>query len=123
MPRPQFTIRALLVLLLAVACFFGGLAVGRDRERQLQRDLTAAKESNAFLSQQRRALTQLLDAAERRIAELTPKDQRSPRQAEVMAQAAYRELGITVTVETSGRETLTLPDGTHWERAVEPGSP
>ena len=29
MPRPQFTLRALLVLLLAAACFFGGMAMQR----------------------------------------------------------------------------------------------
>ena len=33
MSRPQFTIRALLVLLLAVACFFGGIRFERERRR------------------------------------------------------------------------------------------
>lgn len=33
MPRPQFTLRALLVLMLAVGCFFGGLRYGERRER------------------------------------------------------------------------------------------
>jgi hypothetical protein len=32
-PRPQFTLRALLVLMLAVGCFFGGWAVGQRQER------------------------------------------------------------------------------------------
>jgi hypothetical protein len=31
MPRPQFTLRALLVLLLAVACWFGGIRFERER--------------------------------------------------------------------------------------------
>jgi hypothetical protein len=34
MPRPQFTLRALLVLLLAVACFFGGIRFQRELERR-----------------------------------------------------------------------------------------
>lgn len=34
MPRPQFTLRALLVLMLAVACFFGGIRFERERQRQ-----------------------------------------------------------------------------------------
>lgn len=29
MSRPQFTLRALLILILAVACFFGGIATER----------------------------------------------------------------------------------------------
>jgi hypothetical protein len=34
MPRPQFTLRALLVLLLAVACFLGGIRFERERQRR-----------------------------------------------------------------------------------------
>ena len=34
MPRPQFTLRALLVLMLAVACFFGGIRFERERRRR-----------------------------------------------------------------------------------------
>ena len=34
MPRPQFTLRTLLVLLLAVACFFGGIRFERERRRR-----------------------------------------------------------------------------------------
>lgn len=34
MPRPQFTLRALLVLMLAVACFFGGMATERYRGKR-----------------------------------------------------------------------------------------
>ena len=45
MPRPQFTIRALLVLLLAVACFFGGIRF--ERERQRRGDEAAAKREDA----------------------------------------------------------------------------
>jgi hypothetical protein len=33
MRRPQFTLRALLILLLAVACFFGGIHFERERRR------------------------------------------------------------------------------------------
>ena len=33
MPRPQFTLRALLVLMLAVGCFFGGMAVQRQLDQ------------------------------------------------------------------------------------------
>lgn len=32
MPRPQFTIRALLVLVLAVACFVGGIRFEQERQ-------------------------------------------------------------------------------------------
>ena len=41
MPRPQFTLRALLVLMLAVACFFGGIRFEthwRRRERQREHE-------------------------------------------------------------------------------------
>ena len=34
MPRLQFTLRALLVLLLAVACFFGGIRFEREWRRR-----------------------------------------------------------------------------------------
>ncbi len=34
MPRPQFTLQALLVLLLAAACFFGGVRFERERQRR-----------------------------------------------------------------------------------------
>ena len=34
MPRPQFTLRALLVLMLAVACFFGGIWFERELRRR-----------------------------------------------------------------------------------------
>lgn len=34
MPHPQFTLRALLVLMLAVACFFGGVRFERERRRK-----------------------------------------------------------------------------------------
>ena len=34
MPRPQSTIRALLVLMLAVGCFFGGVRFERERRRR-----------------------------------------------------------------------------------------
>ena len=34
MPRPQITLRALLVLMLAVACFFGGIWFERERRRR-----------------------------------------------------------------------------------------
>lgn len=38
MPRPQFTLRALLVLILVVAAFFGGMAVQRHLEAPLSRE-------------------------------------------------------------------------------------
>jgi hypothetical protein len=34
MPRPQFTLRALLVLMLAAGCFFGGMRFERERRRE-----------------------------------------------------------------------------------------
>jgi hypothetical protein len=34
MPRPQFTIRALWILLLVVACFFGGIRFEREPQKQ-----------------------------------------------------------------------------------------
>lgn len=34
MPRPQFTLRALLVLMLTVACFLGGVRFERERRRR-----------------------------------------------------------------------------------------
>ena len=36
MPRPQFTLRALLVLLMAVACFFGGIRFEQERRRRAE---------------------------------------------------------------------------------------
>jgi hypothetical protein len=50
MRRPQFTIRALLVLLLAVACFFGGIRYEKDRRR---REEEAAKRAAAMPAQVR----------------------------------------------------------------------
>jgi hypothetical protein len=43
MSRPQFTLRTLLVLLLAVGCFFGGIRF--ERERQRREDEVAKKAS------------------------------------------------------------------------------
>ncbi|HVX13511.1 MAG TPA: hypothetical protein VHC22_20165 [Pirellulales bacterium] len=34
MPRPQFTLRALLVAMLAVGCFLGGIHFERERRRR-----------------------------------------------------------------------------------------
>jgi hypothetical protein len=34
MPRPQFTLRALMVVMLVVAAFFGGMQFERERRRQ-----------------------------------------------------------------------------------------
>ena len=34
MPRPQFTLRALLVAMLVVAAFFGGIRFERERRRR-----------------------------------------------------------------------------------------
>lgn len=45
MPRPQFTFRALLVLLLAVACFFGGIRFERERRRREDEAAASAAEA------------------------------------------------------------------------------
>lgn len=44
MPRPQFTLRALLVLMLSVGCFFGGIRFERERRRRA--DESAARMAN-----------------------------------------------------------------------------
>jgi hypothetical protein len=38
MPRPQFTFRALLVAMLVVACWFGGIWFERERRRRADED-------------------------------------------------------------------------------------
>ncbi|HJT34543.1 MAG TPA: hypothetical protein VJ783_21105 [Pirellulales bacterium] len=45
MKRPQFTVRALLVLMLVVAAFFGGIRFGerRERDRRTREDDARAK--------------------------------------------------------------------------------
>ncbi len=43
MSRPQFTLRALLALMLAVACWFGGIHF--ERERQRREDEAAARQT------------------------------------------------------------------------------
>src|SRR5579863_2039514 len=60
MPRPQFTLRALLVLMLAVACFFGGIRFERERERRegLERERLAFEAERAKLIEEMQA-TQL----------------------------------------------------------------
>ena len=45
MRRPQFTIRALLVAMLAAGCFFGGIRF--ERERQRREDEAAALAAKA----------------------------------------------------------------------------
>jgi hypothetical protein len=48
MPRPQFTLRALLILMLAVACFFGGIRFERERQRRAdEAALLAAQREDA----------------------------------------------------------------------------
>jgi hypothetical protein len=37
MPRPQFTLRALLMAMLVVAAFFGGIRFERERQRREDR--------------------------------------------------------------------------------------
>ncbi|HVX09690.1 MAG TPA: hypothetical protein VHC22_00675 [Pirellulales bacterium] len=37
MPRPQFTLRALLVLMFGAACFFGGMALQRQFDKPISR--------------------------------------------------------------------------------------
>ena len=46
MSRSQFTIRALLVLMLAVACFFGGIRLERERKRLEEEAAALAAASN-----------------------------------------------------------------------------
>jgi hypothetical protein len=57
MLRPQFTLRALLVLLLVVACFFGGIRFERERQRR-------ADEAAALAG---KAARQMLQGRSRRI--------------------------------------------------------
>ena len=42
MPRPQFTLRAVLVAMLAVACFFGGIRFEQERRRREDADYMRA---------------------------------------------------------------------------------
>lgn len=44
MPRPQFTLRALLVLMLVVGCFFGGIRFERERRRRADEAAESAAE-------------------------------------------------------------------------------
>ena len=68
MPRRQFTLRTLLVAMLVVAAFFGGIAIGRKHQaRQLQAERTATDE---VIGKLREAHTGALRAAEKRIADL-----------------------------------------------------
>ncbi len=39
MPRPQFTLQASLVLLLAVVCFFSGIGFERERKRREDKEV------------------------------------------------------------------------------------
>jgi hypothetical protein len=59
MPRPQFTLRALLVAMLVVAAFFGGYALGVRNERQTPRRVTGVdgtyEASDYAIGWQRRA--------------------------------------------------------------------
>ena len=67
MPRRfQFSLRALLILMFGVACFFGGLTIGRLRERQLQMNLLAEEKA----ARQRRIYAGLLRAAENPTADI-----------------------------------------------------
>ncbi|HEV3340643.1 MAG TPA: hypothetical protein VG125_09805 [Pirellulales bacterium] len=74
MPRPQFTLRALLVLLLAIACFFGGIRFERERQRekaeqmkleveQARRNLLAVKK--AFMEERRRLVQNIMDSQQK----------------------------------------------------------
>ena len=42
MPRPQFTLRALLLLMLVVAAFFGGVRFGREWQRSDEKGVAAS---------------------------------------------------------------------------------
>jgi hypothetical protein len=62
MPRPQFTIRALLVAMLVVAAFFGGVRFERERRRQA--DEAAAAQA---VFQRSRRLVNELNAQQQRL--------------------------------------------------------
>jgi len=54
MPRPQFTLRALLVAMLVVGAFFGGAVFGTKRERQrLEAERAAVKQDREGLQYER----------------------------------------------------------------------
>lgn len=57
MPRPQFTLRALLVLVLAVACFFGGIRFERERRRREDEAAEYAAELRRWESASKAAAT------------------------------------------------------------------
>lgn len=48
MARPQFTLRALLVLMLAVGCFFGGVRFERERRRRADEAALQAEPSETI---------------------------------------------------------------------------
>ncbi|HWB11458.1 MAG TPA: hypothetical protein VG826_19665 [Pirellulales bacterium] len=56
MPRPQFTIRALLVLLLAIACFFGGIRFEREWQRRADEKAALASKAVRQMLQGRRTV-------------------------------------------------------------------
>ncbi len=58
MPRPQFTLRALLVAMLAVGCFFGGIHFERERQR---REDEAAKLAASSKASKRSKLIETFD--------------------------------------------------------------
>lgn len=57
MPRPQFTLRALLVAMLVVAAFFGGIRF--ERERRRREDDAAFSAAQAMLNQKLREIEAL----------------------------------------------------------------
>ncbi|HVX11631.1 MAG TPA: hypothetical protein VHC22_10660 [Pirellulales bacterium] len=91
MPRPQFTLRALLVLVLVVGAFFGGIELGAKREQKrlasdrselkaaqdaLQRTANTVQSAKTTLDEQERRVlkeqgerAKMLNERERRLAE------------------------------------------------------
>jgi Tfp pilus assembly protein PilN len=70
MKRLQFTLRALLVLLLAVACFFGGIAFQKREVNEMRNAMLEQKDISAMLAKQFRETVQQLMDAQNRIRQL-----------------------------------------------------
>ena len=61
MPRPQFTLRSLLVAMLVVAAFFGGIHFERERKRRDDEAARAAAFEREFGTDPRAYLQYVLD--------------------------------------------------------------
>lgn len=71
MPRPQFTLRALLVAMLVMAAFFAGVRVGAKREQQFlesqRADVKAAEAKVARAARTVQAASKTLSERDRRV--------------------------------------------------------